>query len=479
MSAKNVSQSASTGCAVLFLLPFLIAGLGALSKGIYDFSNDPRFTEDVLALFGVGTMFTLVGGGMLAGVIWAARKEKELDQKKAQHPDAPWLWRDDWAEGRVKPATPGGMFVYWLFGIVFSAVSVPIMFALDEILGKGPLGYAVFLFPLVGVCMLLAAVYATLRWFKYGQTWCDLVTNPGIVGGWFRAVIWAKVPLTPQDTVNVTLTCFHRYTSGTGKNRTTHRKVTWQETLQLGREHLATEADGMVAIPVRFYIPRSCTPSTPGWPTDRMEWELKAAAEVAGIDFVTDFIVPVFMTEDSSDVPPDESELASLPAVTPEFRPSILVLEGVDSTEFHAPPRRNPGALLGFTLFAVIWTGIIAGMAYSGEVPILFPVVFGLFDILILSATLWMWFGHARVRFEHGNATVSRKVLGIGPETTFPLSEVTGADMHITMQSGNTPYYTIRLHTTSGKKSTVGGIREKAEAKAIVRRIEGLLDTAS
>lgn len=479
MPPSSTQKNTSLGCTILFLMPFVIVGVGALCTGFYRLFTSGKFAEETIAMLAVGSMFSLVGGGMLGAVLYGWRKEKELERLKIRYPDTPWLWREDWAEGRVRSTTPASMLVYWLFGLLFGGFSLPIFLNMDQILGKGPVGYLVLLMPLVSVAMLVTAVYATMRWLKYGQTWCDLVSNPGVVGGWFRAVIWAKVNLTPQDTVETQLTCFHCYVTGSGKNRSSHRKVKWQEKRTLTREHLATEQDGNVAIPIKFYIPRSCTPTTPGSPTDRMEWELKATSEVAGIDFLTEFIVPIFLTEDSSNTPPEDLDEHALSAVDATYSPTILITEGVDFLEFHAPPRRSWSMTLSMTLFTFILTAVVVFLIFSSKAPILFPIVFGLVDILMIGGTVWLWFGHARVRFEHGTARIRKTVFGLGSDTTIELTTVTKVDAHITMQSGTTPYYTIQLHTTAGKKNTVGGIQNKTEAMDLVRRIQALLPNRS
>lgn len=475
MHTSTTPKEGGTGCVLLFLSSFLLAGLAAIGKGIYDYTAEPRFTEEVIALLGAGSMLAIVGGGLMLLVLAGRRKEKAVEAAQARHPEAPWLWRADWAAGQSRPAAAAAMLVYWFFGLAFTGASIPVFLNLDEILRKEPIGYAAFLFPLGGIGMLIAAAYVTLRHFKFGRSWCDLITRPGVVGGWFRAVVWANVKLAPQDTVEAVLTCFHCYVTGTGKNRKSHRKVEWQERLRLSGGQLATGAKGRMAIPVRFYIPRSCTPTTPAEPTDRREWELKVTATLPGIDYAAAFIVPVFVTEESRDEPPADAERADSPLDAPSFTPSIEVFEGVSFLEFHAPPRRNWGVIWGFTLFTALWTAIIAGMLYSGVVPIFFPVVLGFIDIFFLAAVIWLWFGHARVRFEHGEVHLSRTVFGIGPRTTVALADVFRADAHITMQSGDTPYYTIRLQTASGTKNTVGGIREKAEANNIVERIDALV----
>lgn len=471
-STKNV---ASMGCAILFITPFLLGGLFALGSGLFTLYQTPQLTEEVLAMLGVGSVFTLVGGGMLVGMVIGSRKEREAERLQAEEPDAPWRWRTDWTAGRVKSSKPAEMFIYWFFGIVFSGVGSILLFNIEEITRKGPIGYAVLLFPFAGIWMVGAAIYVTMRWLKYGQSHCDLVTNPGVVGGWFRAVIWARLKEIPAEGVETQLTCYHHYVSGSGKNRSTHRKVQWQETLVITPEFLAREADGNVAIPVRVHVPFDVKPTTPGAPENRIEWELTAKAAMPGIDFAAAFPVPLFVTDESSEAIPSEAETESLKATKAPYHPSILVEEKVDGWEFYAPPRRSLSMTFSVTLFALIWTAIIVGMLYSGEIPLLFPIFFGLFDILFLTAAFWLCFGKVRVTFRGDTVRVEKKALGLGSDVTLPLSSIQRIDGHITMQSGDVPYYTIRFHGNGRKRNTLGGIKNKEEVNDLIALMERCL----
>lgn len=458
---------------LLFIAPFLIMGLGAFCSGIIDYIKNPVFTEDIIARLGVGGIFTLVASCFIAVIFYGKRKLAKVGRLKELHPDSPWLWNEAWSEGRVKSSTPMSIFIFWLFGLAFGGAGIGILFKLDEITSESPMGYLALLFPLVGFAMLCSAIYATLRWFKYGRVYCDLVTNPGVIGGWNQHIIWAKIKMAPSETVEAQLTCYHCYTSGSGDNRNHHRDVKWQETISIPQERMMVEADGTLAIPIKIYVPRDCTPTTPESPSTRHEWELSAKADVAGIDFVANFIVPVFVTEDSTDESPGKSEEEEFRNATEPYIPTILITEGMDSLELYAPPRRGVAKLLSITIFSMIWTAIVFGMIFlTDDIPIIFPIVFGFFDILIVWMALWMWFGKARVRIEFGAVHISKTVLGFGSRKTVEAKDISDVDAHINMQSGNVPYYVIRLHTSSGTKNTVGGIRNKDEAEDLVRRVK-------
>jgi protein-S-isoprenylcysteine O-methyltransferase Ste14 len=83
------STKTANGCVLLFLSVFVVAGLAALSKGIYTYSQHPEFTEEVIAMLGVGGMFTLIGGAFMAALLFGRKKVAEEDIQKEKHPDAP------------------------------------------------------------------------------------------------------------------------------------------------------------------------------------------------------------------------------------------------------------------------------------------------------------------------------------------------------------------------------------------------------
>lgn len=473
MSTDSKKNAIGFGCLIVFLLPFLLIGLGSLGKAIVTYIGNPVFTEEVIALFGVGGMFSLVGGAFVLLAIVGRKKLAEATRQKELYPDTPWTWQQDWAEGRIKSTTPITIFIFWLFGILFGGAGILILFRMGEITEESPMGYVFLLFPLIGLGMIIAAIYATLRWFKYGRVYCDLVTNPGVIGGWFQGIVWAKIDMAPGDILEAQLSCYHCYTSGSGDNRTTHRDVQWQESVLIAQERMMIETDGTLAMPIKVHIPRTCTPTTPGSPSDRIEWELSAKADVMGIDFSALFIVPVFVTDASSATPPDPLE-AEATGLTPKpYTPSILITELAEGIELYAPPRRNPAMLLTITMFSFVWTIIFLGMTFFGSgIPILFPLVFGLFDLLILYAMAWMWLGKARIRIEHGSVYLSTAMGPIRSNHTFTVDEISDVDSRINMRSGNTPYYSISLSTPTGIKNTVGGIRNKNEVDDLVKRLK-------
>jgi len=471
------SERAAMGCMVLFLMPFLFSGLFMLGKGILALATERRFSEDTIGLLGAGVVFTGAAVGFLSLFGIGARIARKQSQLEAEYPDEPWMWRKNWVDGRIPSSTPVGMFIGWIFALAFCGASVPLVMKVGpELLHGGePQLWIPLLFPLVGVSMLIWAIYATLRWLKFGRAYCDLITHPGVVGGWFTAVVWAGYRHRDDDTATAVLTCYHKYETGSGKNRSTHRDIQWQEEHIIRREGIGQDDQGKTALPVKIYLPRECKPTTLANPNDCIEWDLTVHSDVPGIDFQSAFIVPVFVTEESSDAPPQEDPNEEHVSSRAPYKPSILIKDRIDGVELTAPPRRNVGTAIGLTVFLAMWTGALVSL-FKMAAGVIFCLGFGLFEVLIGWFVLRLWFGWVNLSVRDGMITLSKTMLGVGGTKTLDGGEVTEVKVAVGMTSNNRAFYQIVLIGPGTKRTvTIGGIRNKQEANDLAARIRGTI----
>src|SRR5690606_3848003 len=150
----------------------------------------------------------------------------------------------------------------------------------------------VLLFPLVGIGLLALAIHGTLRFMRYGVSTFETTAIPGVIGGLVQGQVYGKIRINPNDHINVQLTNFHRYTSGSGKNRSTHYKVLWQEQKELGMEHVSLGMHGGSVIPVGFFVPRHTQQTTAFSGEDGHLWRLEVTASVPGVDYKASFDIP-------------------------------------------------------------------------------------------------------------------------------------------------------------------------------------------
>jgi hypothetical protein len=209
---------------------------------------------------------------------------------------------------------------------------------------------------------------------------------------------------------------------------------------------------------------------------------------VPGVDFDATFELPVFRTEQSSETVTTRS-LSHAPQMSSDelvqLRENSKIRVGSSpggGKEIFFPAARNPGTAAGMTLFLAIWSGVDWLLIHL-EAPLIFPIVFGFFGVLILYGVLALWFGTSRVVIEAGEVRVKKALMGVGSSQTVPVSEIKGVTTKIGMQQGGqkgTPYYDIVLRRHSGRDFVAGGfIKNKREMEWIVQEINDALATES
>lgn len=450
------------GCAVLFLLPFAAGGTFAAVMAVRAARSGDWAQAGFLTIFVL--VFGGVGFGGIAAVLAGRRKLEEGVAHEALHPDAPWLWRDDWAARRITDGSRTQMWSAWVFATLWNLVSLPAaIFGVRAALNEGNKAALVaLLFPLVGLGLLVWALRATLRYRRFGVSRFELATLPAAVGHSLEGTLRTPAALRPPEGFRVVLSCIRRVTTGSGRNRSTSESVLWQEE----RRVPGTGAD----VPVAFAIPPDAAPCDATRSSDRTLWRLEVSAEVPGVDYTARFEVPVFRTA-ASDQPRNAEELAvaAQSAVPADYRQpagsKIQVTTTRRGTEIYFPRARNPGMAAGLTFFLAIWAGATWGAIALGA-PLIFPVVFCAFGLLLVIVVLDQWLGVTRVTAGDGAVTVASGWLVPRRERTVRASEIADVTTRIGSQSGGTPFYDLTIVTTAGKRIGAGGrIRDKREAE--------------
>jgi hypothetical protein len=282
--------------------------------------------------------------------------------------------------------------------------------------------------------------------------------------------------------VAITLNCVRR-TEARGRNNSATEKLLWQDDRKAPRESLSRGYRG-VTVPVDFVVPFECAQTSEDETNGtQIIWRLHADAEVAGVDYSTQFEIPVFMTAASSaePLPAVDSRYSfrveDLPAFDPKEATVRVTPSALGGVEYYFGPARNLGAAFATTFFTLLWAGALWLMVHLGA-PIFFPIVFGLFLLLLLLFVADLWLASTRVVIESGNVRIRSSILGIGGVKQISCSEICGVHLGTSMQQQATMtqagrvYYDIELHRKVGKKVAAGKhIRNKREAEWLVREM--------
>ena len=457
----------------LFALPFAAAGLFAVSTGMQRIAAGGPKEAYPLVLGGL--VFSLVGFGLLAGVFFGTKKMKVLTRLSAENPASPWMWRADWAQGRANSKTQSTLVTAWTFAVVWNLISAPILFLVPrEQFQRDPKTLVAFLFPAVGIGLLVWAVRETLAWLEFGKTCMDLATVPAVIGRELRGNIQARFPRPPEHGIRLKLSCVNRIVSGSGNNHSTSEKILFRDERAVSPSELCPGPMG-ITIPVAFRIPLDARPTDTNNPRNSISWLVEADADVPGVDYKDVFEVPVFRTKDT----PSEEEAAKFAAPEPVHqRPAssqIVVTPTGEGAEFYFPAGRNRQFAASTSLFLMIWCGAIGFMVWI-KAPLIFAIVSGLFGVLLLYISLDLWLGSSRVVIGMGKVSVRMGMRGSGRVRQIAFSEIARIQSALTAQQGGstgTPYYDIQLVRKDGKKIALGKtLRDKQE-------VEWLLDEMS
>ena len=477
-SRGKIGAIIGQGCLFLFALPFAGFGLFALASAPGKFRNGEH-DAGMLVLFGL--IFCAIGFGLMIAAVFAGRWLKKRSQLQAQHPGEPWRWREDWASGLIQSTDRATVLGAWIFALFWNGVSSFVFFVVPQELAKGNKGVIIALiFPVIGVTLLVWAVRATIRWRKFGQSVFKMISVPGVIGGGLAGGIQIPHKLHASEGVRVRLVCLQRVTTGSGKNRSTTENVLWEDEKVITKDPVSDPRHTVV--PVFFQIP-------PGWPATDSEgnqtivWRLEAKAKVPGVDYSAQFEVPVFVTEKSrtsAEPLPDLTQQFQAPAASWQPPPSRIRVTNTPTggVEIYFPPARNAGTVFFLTVFLIIWSGSIWFMIYQ-KAPVLFPIVFGFFEAIILFVWFSMVCKSTRVTADASTLTLTHHWLGFGTPRRWPASEVAGIELSIGMRSGSTAYYDLQVQPRVGAKQNAGGaIPDKRHAEWLAQKLRAALKTS-
>ena len=448
-------------------------------------------------LLGFMMIFALAFGGagfgLLAAGVYGVKVSRENDALKQQYPEEPWRWKKEWNAGVIHSHGKAKMIGLLVFAFFWNVISFPIVIIglPGEIMKENYIALLILFFPLVGITIAAAAVYFTLQWRRFGNTVFQMASVPGVLGGRLHGLIRIPMVIMPEKDVEVALDCIRKYTSGSGKNRTTRESILWQFEKTLPKNALFQESR-TTAIPIDIHIPADQPASDDSDSSDEIIWRLRTKAEVPGVDYSASFDVPVFQTPESDPAMTTSALNAGVvKTVVDEDGQEITYYEPEDAAQvgeklrraglrmapcagggisIEFPMLRQPNIAVGALIFLLIWGGAIVFMTKAGA-PIIFPIVFGIFFVLILLFVIDLWVGKSRVEITHTGIKVQGGPFGIGMVKQVSFGDIEDMDMKSTMQSGNQMYYTVFLKKKGGGKVNVASRLKQREAQGVMEAL--------
>jgi hypothetical protein len=157
---------------LLFAVPFCGFGMAAFVKGLREITSGG--SSQYWGMMMIGLVFSIIGFAFLYALIKGPGAARKIDRRRAENPDQPWLWRDDWAQGRAVSHTKSSMTSAWIWAVLWNMLSVPCLLLVprEQLFSTRMIG--VLVFPALGVGFLIWAIRETLRWMEFGKTGAPL-----------------------------------------------------------------------------------------------------------------------------------------------------------------------------------------------------------------------------------------------------------------------------------------------------------------
>jgi len=478
---------------ILFGLRFLGAGLTFIYAQLV--SRENFTTTRTVAAVAFGLVFASIGGGLIYAAIGGYGRVRKQAAVEDANPLSPWLWRTDWASRRAGSQNKKSEIFYWVLAIFCNMITLPILFQTvpNLIQTSDPRVFLVLGFNVIGAILIVKAARTTIRHRRFGDTYFEFDTLPFSPGERIGGRIQLKLDTRVEHGIDLQLTCVRKIVTRSGNNSSTSKVTLWQADQNVPAGAVGPGPLGR-AIPVDFSPPADCVATNHGNPNDQILWLLHAQADVPGVDYSDDFEIPVFRgatsavpaTEFGTGISTGTGNLGFATAQTSDAdsgdvaRPAhakVVVSMGAGGTEFYFPAFRNPGRALILLLVTVVWSAVIYLM-YLKHATLLFFILFGLADLLIIAGFLHTTFGSSRIGVCNGEILSRTGIFGLGPTRRIQVSDVASILPVVSMvQGGNsgTALHAIRMCLKNGSKITLADeIDNRQEARWVVSQIETL-----
>jgi len=146
--------------------------------------------------------------------------------------------------------------------------------------------------------------------------------------------------------------------------------------------------------------------------------------------------------------------------------------------ELYFPAARNPKAIASSALFFSLWTVIFA-VLLKLNVPIIFPIMWGLFDAITFTMVLSFLFYSIRVQAGPEGVTILHRLLVPTSTRTLGVDEILEIKPGIKMRAGQKHYYCLKISTRDGRTYSAGdGIQDKRRAEWLAAKLSHALGLA-
>ncbi len=376
----------------------------------------------------------------------ARLNRSQLKRLREEHPDEPWLWRPDWAEGVVRGSGRAQAAMLGVMAIIFVGLSLPGVWSIPEELAKGNhVILVVLLFTIVGLGLGWVALGSLRQYLRFGPLGFALEPCPRSWGGRVGGDLQIPKGAWITGEVKFTLRCSRIRLSGSGKNRSRQESVLWED----DQRFAPAEVGGMGLVrklPVSFIVERGGgKPSDITRGNDYIRWSMNVVVPVRGQSkpLAMGFEIPVFDRGESLEI---ESELSAKQQQDLEQRRQSALAEagvqrevvaGDEVWRFHQP------SAFKHTIVLIVFAGVFGAVAWFAPFLIL-QLAFGFFAVLMAAIVPGILWHRSELRIGDSEMELRKRGLRGWKSWRIRGDEIAALELGESMRAGTTHYMRLR-----------------------------------
>lgn len=254
------------------------------------------------------------------------------------------------------------------------------------------------LFPLVGSALIFSSWKMRKNFLYFGPT--PLTPSPliGQVGGQIGGRIEINKPWQERN-LDITLSCLHTYSSGSGDSSRSHTDVLWQtHDKPLDSANGSSESSGSV-LEFVFDVPANKPTEDTHNGRGTITWQVTIKGTIADQEFNRSWKIPTQVGHEQSIIVlpeshKDSTRSAKLKQAESSIEQQIHTQKTALGLDIVSDQGRNKSMSVMMILFGAVFTAVGCFLFYeaiqTGDVPWIMPPVFFLMGSLILSFGIFL-----------------------------------------------------------------------------------------
>lgn len=246
---------------------------------------------------GMGLVFLIIGLALHFFIRYESRQIQKQSLLEQKHPDEPWLWQPEWYDGKI----PGHnrLVLYFVLAITFfwNVLSLTTLNFIWRGLSKGNIeAYAIALFPLIGLLLIVWSIKRWQSWRQFGQSCLHIDTRQNKMGHTIKAVLSIPARFNVEGDANIELKCMQK---GKGERHLQSLQkekgqfILYSSMHQIPK-HLFRQYAEKTRVDLHIELPKDLPETSVKYAFPHIRWQINVQFNSDRGQYQNSFIIPVF-----------------------------------------------------------------------------------------------------------------------------------------------------------------------------------------